>query len=63
LTALALAARADEGCSKDTDCKGERICVQRQCVHPEACFNRDSGSNSPTWSSWSGTIAFSATDN
>lgn len=25
-------AKADDGCSKDTDCKGERICVQRQCV-------------------------------
>jgi hypothetical protein len=22
------------GCSKDTDCKGERVCVQRQCVEP-----------------------------
>jgi hypothetical protein len=25
-------AYAEEGCSKDTDCKGERICVQKQCV-------------------------------
>ncbi len=23
------------GCDKDTDCKGERICVQRACVDPE----------------------------
>lgn len=30
------AARADEGCTKDTDCKGERICVQHQCVQPPA---------------------------
>jgi len=36
LTALAVAARAEDGCGKDTDCKGERICVQRQCVDPEA---------------------------
>jgi hypothetical protein len=38
LTALALflpcAASAEDGCSKDTDCKGERICVQKQCVDP-----------------------------
>lgn len=24
------------GCSKDTDCKGDRICVQAQCVNPTA---------------------------
>jgi hypothetical protein len=29
-------ARADDGCAKDVDCKGERICVQRQCVEPSA---------------------------
>jgi hypothetical protein len=29
---VSFAAEADDGCSKDTDCKGERICVQRQCV-------------------------------
>lgn len=33
---LATAARAEEGCSKDTDCKGERICVQRLCVDPDS---------------------------
>jgi len=22
------------GCDKDTDCKGERICVQRACIYP-----------------------------
>jgi len=27
------AARADDGCSKDTDCKGERICVAHSCVN------------------------------
>ena len=27
-------AEADSGCSKDTDCKGERICVERQCADP-----------------------------
>jgi len=33
LIALAAgASRAEEGCSKDTDCKGARICVQRQCM-------------------------------
>jgi hypothetical protein len=35
LTAVAMAARAEEGCGKDIECKGERICVQRQCVDPE----------------------------
>src|SRR3989442_1257117 len=30
----AAAARGEEGCTKDTDCKGERICVQRLCVAP-----------------------------
>src|SRR6184192_2528848 len=35
LTAFAVAARAEEGCGKDIECKGERICVQRQCVDPE----------------------------
>jgi hypothetical protein len=29
-----MAAFADDGCSKDTDCKGERICVQRTCIEP-----------------------------
>src|SRR5207302_2959767 len=29
---VSFASEADDGCSKDTDCKGERICVQRQCV-------------------------------
>jgi hypothetical protein len=29
-------AAAEDGCSKDTDCKGERICVQKQCVDPSA---------------------------
>src|SRR3982751_5295799 len=31
-----VAARADDGCSKDTDCKGERICIARTCVNPNA---------------------------
>ena len=35
LIALATAARGEEGCGKDIECKGERICVQRQCVDPE----------------------------
>src|SRR3989475_8498194 len=30
----AAAARGEEGCTKDTDCKGGRICVQRLCVAP-----------------------------
>jgi len=34
LFGIATAARGEEGCSKDVDCKGERICVQRQCVEP-----------------------------
>src|SRR5438105_2619430 len=135
LNSLATAARGEEGCGKDIECKGERICVQRQCVDPETrpppppeehaslnappapipgasspmaqldatrhrhlgffirpdlgvgylstkasqgagdhwglgvvahlstSFNKDSGSNAPTWSSWSGTIAFTATYN
>jgi hypothetical protein len=38
LGALAADARAG-GCEKDTDCKGERVCVQGQCVAqgPQAC--------------------------
>jgi hypothetical protein len=28
------AAFAEDGCSRDVDCKGERICVQRECVEP-----------------------------
>jgi hypothetical protein len=27
---------AEDGCTKDTDCKGERICELRQCVDPSA---------------------------
>lgn len=36
LLAIAACAPAAEvgGCGKDTDCKGDRICVQRACVHP-----------------------------
>ena len=34
LCALPLAAHA--GCDKDTDCKGDRICVNGQCVTPAA---------------------------
>jgi hypothetical protein len=30
------AVRAEEGCAKDTDCRGERICVQRECIDPAA---------------------------
>src|SRR5256885_1194058 len=39
LAALLLAAgakAADEGCSRDIDCKGDRICVRRECVPPPA---------------------------
>jgi hypothetical protein len=38
------ALRAEEGCTKDTDCKGDRICVQRMCVapqQPDAPVSRD----------------------
>jgi len=35
LLAFAGPALADDGCSKDSECKGDRICVQRQCVDPE----------------------------
>lgn len=35
LSALALSPRlAHADCSKDTDCKGSRVCVQGQCVNP-----------------------------
>jgi hypothetical protein len=34
LTASAAHAADEEGCSRDTDCKSQRICVQRQCVWP-----------------------------
>src|SRR5207248_6471597 len=30
------AVRAEDGCSKDTECKGERICIARSCVYPSA---------------------------
>lgn len=30
------AASAEEGCSKDMECKGDRICVRRQCVDPSS---------------------------
>ena len=26
---------ASSGCSKDTDCKGDRVCVKGQCVAPQ----------------------------
>jgi hypothetical protein len=32
------------GCSKDTDCKGDRVCVQGQCADPKAA----PGSPAPT---------------
>jgi hypothetical protein len=32
------------GCSKDTDCKGDRICVQGQCADPKAA----AGAPTPT---------------
>jgi hypothetical protein len=32
--AHAQASSEEEGCSRDTDCKSQRICVQRQCVWP-----------------------------
>ncbi len=34
LAVPAAARAADEGCSKDTDCKGDRICIARTCVDP-----------------------------
>ena len=27
-------APATDGCSRDTDCKGDRVCVRRECVAP-----------------------------
>jgi hypothetical protein len=36
LLVCAIPALADEGCSKDTDCKGERICKEHVCVDPAA---------------------------
>jgi hypothetical protein len=38
------ATNSGAGCSKDTDCKGERVCVQGQCADPKAA----SGSPAPT---------------
>lgn len=32
----AAAAEASGGCSRDTDCKGDRICVQGSCAEPAA---------------------------
>jgi hypothetical protein len=35
---LGWAPSADAGCTKDTDCKGDRICdTQGQCVDPQPC--------------------------
>lgn len=34
-TATARQAPAQDGCSYDTQCKGDRICVQGACVDPE----------------------------
>jgi hypothetical protein len=34
--AAGTSARGEEGCSKDIECKGDRICVDRQCIAPPA---------------------------
>jgi len=39
----AFAAKAEDGCSKDTDCKGERICVQHACVEPPDDVSEQTG--------------------
>jgi hypothetical protein len=46
---ICVAARAEEGCSKDVDCKGDRICVQRQCVEaPEKTSDASGQATIPT---------------
>jgi len=39
---LAAPALADEGCSKDTDCNGGRVCLDRICVEPSVRPLRES---------------------
>jgi len=34
-----LSARSEDGCTKDTDCKGERVCDAGQCVDPNKASN------------------------
>jgi hypothetical protein len=36
LGVISSAARSEDGCSKDTDCKGDRVCnAQKQCADPK----------------------------
>src|SRR5262245_24972961 len=52
ITGLALAAAScgddaapatRDGCTSDKACKGDRICVDRECVDPETAADRDGG--------------------
>jgi hypothetical protein len=37
LGVISSAARSEDGCSKDTDCKGDRVCnAQKQCADPKS---------------------------
>lgn len=37
---ISSSARAEDGCSKDTDCKGDRVCnAEKQCVDPHSATN------------------------
>jgi len=41
LSIISLAAHSEDGCSKDTDCKGDRICNEaRQCVDPKSTASK-----------------------
>jgi len=33
---LAIATPASADCTKDTDCKGDRVCIKSECVDPKA---------------------------
>jgi hypothetical protein len=37
LGVISSSARSEDGCSKDTDCKGDRVCnAQKQCADPQS---------------------------
>jgi len=41
LSVISLAAHSEDGCSKDTDCKGDRVCNEaRQCVDPKSSASK-----------------------
>ena len=49
-----LSCSSDEGCTKDTDCKGERVCDRGQCVMPQGSGGGPTGGVGGTGGSGSG---------